>query len=224
MAAGEILISARSLADYRLMFNLTDDDLRGGPILDCPAGAGTFAVEARARGGVVVSADPLYAAPLAEVGARSGASITRTLEYEQANPALFVFPQSAEVTIAGWQLSQRHFLADAGTHPGWYLAASLPALPFRNRAFRLGLSGYLLFTYPEFFGYPVLLASIVELTRVAVEARIYPLVDRSSTSYPAFDRLRHELAERGITTKIQPTPEYQRRGATAVMVCRSGGA
>src|SRR3954454_18710082 len=60
---GSIAITSRPLAVYRDMFDLTDDDLRAGPILDCPGGASSFGAEVRGLGGKVVSADPLYVYP-----------------------------------------------------------------------------------------------------------------------------------------------------------------
>ena len=38
---GPYLVSARSAAEYRAMFALTDDDLRGR-VLDCPGGGASF--------------------------------------------------------------------------------------------------------------------------------------------------------------------------------------
>ncbi|RZS41055.1 hypothetical protein EV193_103373 [Herbihabitans rhizosphaerae] len=41
---GEMLVSPRSLAEYRGMFRLTDGDL-AGRILDCPGGGAGFTAE-----------------------------------------------------------------------------------------------------------------------------------------------------------------------------------
>jgi hypothetical protein len=61
---GDIVVTPQSLSDYRDMFLLRDDDLLGGPILDCPGGASPFGALVRARGGTVVSVDPEYHRPL----------------------------------------------------------------------------------------------------------------------------------------------------------------
>ena len=61
-ALGEFLISARSLAEYRAIFALTEADLNGR-ILDCPDGAASFTAQARALGAAVIAADPIYAQP-----------------------------------------------------------------------------------------------------------------------------------------------------------------
>ena len=57
---GAVAVTPRPLAAYRDMFMLTDDDLRAGPILDCPAGASPFGAQVRALGGEVVSVDPAW--------------------------------------------------------------------------------------------------------------------------------------------------------------------
>lgn len=55
-----MLVSCRSMAEYRGMFTLTDGDLAGG-VLDCPGGAAGFTAEARALGCAATACDPLYA-------------------------------------------------------------------------------------------------------------------------------------------------------------------
>ena len=55
---GEYLISARSFAEYRAMFELSDGDLRGR-ILDCPAGGSSFTALAAASGARPVAVDPV---------------------------------------------------------------------------------------------------------------------------------------------------------------------
>ncbi|MGK8523666.1 hypothetical protein ACRS6B_19915 [Nocardia asteroides] len=47
VGAGRYLLTGRSLSEYRAMFALTGDDLRGD-VLDCPGGAAAFAAEAAA--------------------------------------------------------------------------------------------------------------------------------------------------------------------------------
>ena len=49
----------RSLEEYRAMFSLSEDDL-GRRILGCGDGPASFNAELSARGGSVVSVDPLY--------------------------------------------------------------------------------------------------------------------------------------------------------------------
>ena len=52
----------RSLHEYRKMFALTPEDLRGR-ILDCGAGPASFNAEATAAGHRIASCNPLYRSP-----------------------------------------------------------------------------------------------------------------------------------------------------------------
>ncbi|MEU0503188.1 hypothetical protein [Nocardia sp. NPDC005998] len=67
-ALDEFLISARSLAEYRAIFTLTDADL-DGHILDRPGGAASFTAEASELGATVIAADPIYARPAEQLRA-----------------------------------------------------------------------------------------------------------------------------------------------------------
>lgn len=73
---GEFLISARSLAEYRAIFALTEADL-DGRILDCPGGAASFTTEASELGAAVIAADPISISP----------PCSNSPEYPPAKPA-----------------------------------------------------------------------------------------------------------------------------------------
>ena len=70
----------------------------------------------------------------------------------------------------------QEFLTDLTAHPGRYLAAALPELPFADQSFRLALCSYLLFTWADRLDEAWHLAAVTELARVAAQVRIYPLV------------------------------------------------
>src|ERR1700754_4496662 len=56
---GEMLLSCRSLAEYRGMFALSDEDL-SGRVLDCPGGAASFTADAAELGCAATACDPVY--------------------------------------------------------------------------------------------------------------------------------------------------------------------
>ena len=74
------------------MFALSDADLIAGPILDCPGGASSFGAQVRARGGDVVSVDPMYHASAAEILRRSAESRRRIHHYQSDHPDQFHWP------------------------------------------------------------------------------------------------------------------------------------
>lgn len=222
--AGAVAVTPRPLAAYRDMFLLTDDDLRAGPILDCPAGASPFGAQVRALGGEVVSVDPAYAAPEG-LAARVAADVERVGAWQRAHPAGFnwTYLGSPEALERMWAAALGEFAADF--HPGGsrYVAAALPHLPFPDGRFALTLSGFLLFVYPELFGHSELLAALRELTRVTRgEVRVFPLHSTSGEPYADLPALRAALRERGITTEIRATgcAYGTTPGSDHLLVCR----
>jgi hypothetical protein len=205
-ALDKLVVTPRPLSDYRNMFLLTDDELLAGPILDCPAGASPFGAQVRARGGEVVSVDPTYALPRAELMARIADDLARLDVWINANPdgADWSYLGSPDALMRAWELAVDFFLADYQPDGERYVTASLPSLPFPDNHFRLALSSHLLFCYPEFVSFETHVASLLELARVTSdEVRAFPLVDTACTPYPRLHEVRAALTENGISTEIR---------------------
>jgi hypothetical protein len=128
--------------------------------------------------------DPSYALEPAELERRTHADIAAVAEQ---------LPGDASVEDgfdhAGYRAAKlealRQFLSDRQAHPGDYVAASLPELPFADGSFDLVLSGSLLFAYAPVadgglledpgLGLDWHRAALAELLRLsATEVRIYP--------------------------------------------------
>ncbi len=219
---GDIIVSSRPFDEYLAMFGLTEAEALAGPVLDCPGGAGSFAAEARARGGTVVSADPAYATPPADLVASSRAGFAHGLDYLDRNQESYVWTWFTGVDDlrARRGAALDRFAADFDGPDGErYLAAALPDLPLPSRAVRLALCGYLLFSYPDHLDEAAHLAALRELLRVArEEVRVYPLMDTAYQRYPALDALRRALAEDGAESEVRTVDYEFQRGATEVLV------
>jgi hypothetical protein len=190
-----MITSARPADEYRAMFDLRDEDLRG-PILDCPGGAGDFGVAVRADDGTATSVDPAYALPRAALLERARADTLRGSRYVDEHRDLYVwsFFASVEDHRERRLAALERFAADFAPGDGRYVAAALPHLPFADRSFALALSGHLLFTYPGHLAFEDHLAALRELIRVSSdEARVFPLIDTELTAYPRLDELRARL-------------------------------
>jgi hypothetical protein len=221
---GAVAVTPRPLAAYRDMFLLTDDDLRAGPILDCPGGTSPFGSQVRALGGEVVSVDPAYADPDGLV-ARAAADIERVGAWQRTHPAGFNWDYlgSPEALGRTWSAALAGFAADFVPDDTRYVAAALPRLPFPDDRFTLALSGFLLFVYPELFGRGGLLAALRELSRVTRgEVRVYPLQSSSGTPYADLPGLRADLAAHGVYTEIRRTgcAYATTPGSDRLLVCR----
>ncbi|RPK56980.1 hypothetical protein EES43_23060 [Streptomyces sp. ADI96-02] len=204
---GGILVSARPFADYQAQFALTGHDLTAGPLLDCPGGASDFGATVRERGGQVISVDPCYVLPAADMTVRVAAELERVAAWTSAQPDRFPLDSRGSWTHApAWQATAAGFLsdyaADRALGKGCYLPAALPRLPFTDGTFRLALSGFLLFTYPDHFDLAFHVRAAEELLRVAHEVRLHPLNDSGGIPYPHLDVLLTRLRARGITCDV----------------------
>jgi len=180
-------VTARGLFDYRHAFVLDDDELTAGPILDCPGGASPFAAHPRARGGIVISVDPIYDQPVEDIVGRVTANLAHAPDWLTAHRDSidWSYLGSPDAHIRASEVAADLFAVDYTAHPEHYVAAALPALPFPDRHFRLALSANLLFVYTQDLSFDDHLAALLELTRVThEEVRVHPLLDPTGPSTP----------------------------------------
>jgi SAM-dependent methyltransferase len=211
---GEMLVSSRSLAEYRAMFALTDEHL-AGTVLDCPGGAASFAAEVNSAGGHVTACDPLYDSPPEKIRAVATGDLRRAYRYHRDHPdeyAWSFFPDAAHY-LESRTASIELFAAHHVRAPECYVPASLPKLPFPDRAFDVALCSHLLFSYADRLDRKFHLESILELVRVAGEVRVFPLVPIGMRTNPDLGPVRAELAAAGLaTTVVRADYEFQLGG------------
>jgi hypothetical protein len=99
------------------MFALDDRQLTSGTLLDCPGGASLFGAQVRARGGSVVSVDPMYRWTVEQ--------------YASVNWEYVGTPESLRRTF---ELAVDLFEVDYAPDGRRYVAAELPNLPFARSA------------------------------------------------------------------------------------------
>lgn len=212
----EVVPWGRSFEEYRKMFGLTEDDL-GKRIVGCSDGPASFNAEATGRGFNVVSVDPIYEFESAQLRERVFAAYDTILEQTSRNANEFVWSHIRSIDELGEirMAAMIRFLADfaRGREEGRYLAASLPVLPFKEQEFQLALCSHFLFLYSSHFDEAFHLQSVLELTRIAREVRIFPLLALGGTKSPYVDKVAHHLTEKGFTVTIEDVDyEFQRGG------------
>jgi hypothetical protein len=202
------------------MFGLTDEEILAGPLLDCPGGAGAFGAEVGRRGGAAVSADPAYELAPDELVAMARAGLERGLRYLDENRESYVWTwfSSPEDLRRRREEALSVFAEDFAGPDARYVVAALPRLPFPDRAFRLALSGYLLFTYPDHLDEAAHLGAVRELLRVAGEVRVFPLIDTAYARYPGLGALRRQLAADGVESEVRAVDYAFQRGGDEVLV------
>ncbi|MFC8933987.1 methyltransferase domain-containing protein [Rhodococcus sp. NPDC057135] len=223
---GELLISSRSLSEYRAMFALTDNDL-SLRILDCPGGGAGFTSEVSNLGGDVIACDIAYF----ENSAKKLAAIA-TSEADRGNHYVRAHAEQYEWTFFAdpdehrrvRQHAAQRFAAHIRRHPDHYVPGRLPSLPFADASFDLVLSSHLLFSYAERLDHTFHVDAITELMRVTSgEVRIFPLVEvGSSEAYPRLVELLADLRTRNIVGHTVKVDYAFQRGADHMLVCRRG--
>ena len=215
----------RRFAEYRAMFALTDDDLVG-TILGCGDGPASFNAEATASGLDVVSIDPLYDHPAADIGARVDAVFDDMVAQTAANAADFTWGRGVEDLddlVSKRRTAAERFLADyePGRTEGRYLPGALPHLPFPDGRFDLAVCSHFLFLYGEQLSTAFHVDAMVELCRVAAEVRVFPLLELGSVPSRHLEPVRSQLAGLGIETRVVAVDyEFQRGGDQLLVAAR----
>lgn len=220
---GDIIVSSRPYDEYLAMFGLAEREVLAGPVLDCPGGSGSFAATVRARGGEAVSADPAYALPPDEIVERTRAGLEHGIRYLERNRDSYVwtFFASLDDLRRRRAAALEEFAQDFGGPDDRYAVAALPRLPFADGAFRLVLSAYLLFAYPDHLDEAGHEAGLRELARVArEEVRVFPLIDTAYVRYPTLDELRRRLAADGLESEVRRVDYEFQRGGNEVLILR----
>jgi hypothetical protein len=223
----EVLPWGRCFDEYVRMFDLGEEELKLN-ILSCADGPAAFNAEMRRRGRRMISADPLYAFSSEAIRGRIDASFDAILEqlHNARDDYLWHEIRSPEHLGRVRMAAMEDFLKDLpdGAREGRYVAASLPRLPFADTTFDLALCSHLLFTYSDQLSAQFHLKSIIEMSRVAREVRIFPLVSTQCRRSSHLSAVQNGLIEQGYGVFIQPVPyEFQVNG-NQMMVVRRGRA
>ena len=216
----EVVPWGRSFDEYRRMFALTDQDLKG-MILGCGDGPASFNAEGSRRGFTIVSCDPLYRFDGAAIRTRIDATYEQVMEQTRQNMSEFVCTAIPSIDALGHLRTQamQTFLSDydAGKVQRRYIDAELPQLPFGTAAFDLALCSQLLFVYSTQLTSDFHCASLDELCRVADEVRVFPLLELGGLPSPRMEPVRAHLVSRGFKVSIETVDYEFRRGFNQMM-------
>jgi SAM-dependent methyltransferase len=216
----------RSFDEYRRMFDLSESDLQLR-ILGCGDGPASFNAELAARGGRVVSVDPLYAFAGGDIERRVRETSPIITEQVRRSRGDYLWHEFAdEDTLARHRLATMlRFLADfePGRAAGRYVPEALPDLGFADDAFDLALCSHLLFLYTEQLSLDFHERAIREICRVAREARIFPLLALDCTRSRHVEPVRAALRADGFEVDVVPVPYEFLRGGNEMLRVRRGG-
>jgi SAM-dependent methyltransferase len=221
MQLDHVIPFGRSFDEYRLMFGLTDDDRRRR-ILGVGDGPASFNAEATRLGWNITSVDPLYEFSASAIEARFRDVVDDVIAQVRANPEHWSWSYHAGPEALRDHRRQvvTEFCADfpAGLQSGRYVVGELPALPFADGAFDLGLCSHLLFLYADLLDLDFHVTGLTEMLRVAREVRVFPLVSLDLSRSRHVEAVVSHLVERGCEVSVREVPYELQRGANEVIV------
>lgn len=220
-----IYFFGRPYSELLKCFALSENDLRGKSVLECPSGPSSFVAEACSAGIEAVGVDPLfYRSP---EGIRDLALADFRVMFDQVRKAPEKFVRKTYESIEEAERIRREglgrFLADYGSGKalGRYREGALPYLEFEDKSFDLALCGHLLFIYSASLDLEFHRAAIRELCRVArSEVRIHPVVDSGNERYPHLDELIEFAESLGFESCIQDVDHEFFKGTNRTLVLK----
>ncbi len=192
-----------------------------------PGGACSFTARANKLGALALAADILYERSFETLKELGEAGIEKVY----ANTAWMNWHNfSFYGDLAGHRAARTSALEDflADFDHERYVYAKFPHLRLCD-SFDICLSGHFLFTYDDRFDYEFHLASVLSMSKIAKEVRIFPLVDMNNSRVeserpfsPFVYRLIDELPKFGLKAEIFAVDfEFQRGGGFMMKVTQS---
>ena len=216
---GPIFIG-RTWLEYLKMFDLSSEELAGGKILDCAAGASSFTAEMSKRGFDVTAVDILYNED-PDVLCDKCRYHMKILVEGLGSVDHFVWSFFKDLEDLKNQRNQacREFIDDYRNQMGRkYITADLTRLPFEDNRFSVVLCSHLLFIYDHRLDYEFHLNSIKEMLRVTSrELRIYPLVKNKGIKSEFIKRIINELQDFDVNI-VKVDYEFRRGGNEMIKI------
>lgn len=213
----------RSLAEYRLMFALSEADLQRS-VLSVADGPASFNAEATALGASIRSIDPIYQFSGSAIRQRFNAVVDDIIAQVRATPEdwCWTVHASPEALRASRVQTLEAFLADydRGRQAGRYCCGALPHLDCADGEFDLVLCSHFLLLYSEHLDYEFHRQALRELLRVGREVRVFPLLTLKGHPSPYLDALVTEFGAGGYQTEIVPVRYELQKGGKEMLVLR----
>jgi hypothetical protein len=206
MQLNEVVPWGRSMAEYQAMFNLTEADL-SKKILGCSDGPASFNAELTQLNGNITSVDPLYQFTKQQIQQRINQVALQVIAEVEKNKDNFIWDSfnSPDELMTHRLNSMSQFLNDyqQGCKQKRYLNQSLSSLNFADQQFDLALCSHFLFLYSDHLSYEFHINSLIELSRVAKQVRIYPLINLNNEPSIHLESSIKELTNLGLTVELK---------------------
>lgn len=212
----------RNMAEYRLMFQLNDEDM-SKKIASFGDGPASFNCEASRQGYSVTSFDPIYQFSKSALQQRIDEVRITVMEQMRQNAENYVWKiirnldKLEHIRMSAMEL----FLSDyeKGREEQRYLCQELPnRIPFGDDTFDIGLSSHFLLMY-TMLGYDFHIQSITEMLRVCKEVRIFPVVDLDARKTDLIEGVIAYFRQ-GYSVELKETEYEFQKGANKILMIR----
>jgi hypothetical protein len=216
MKLDKIIPWGRTLAEYKLMFDLSDADLNQ-QILGCGDGPASFNAEMTELGYSVMSIDPIYQFSAEQIEQRVRDTYETVISQVRENSDLYTWNYFTDPDELGRARlgAMEKFLGDykTGKVVGRYLDRSLPELNLPEKTFDLGVCSHLLFLYSDRLSLDFHLVSIERLLGVCSEVRIFPILKLDCTPSAYVEAVVQKFSNSRFNVQIQTVDyEFQKGG------------
>ncbi|KHF41590.1 SAM-dependent methyltransferase [Halalkalibacter okhensis] len=220
-----IVFIGRTLEEYLDMFSLSEEELQGKKILDCPAGACSFTAVGNELGLDVTACDIAYDHSGEDLKYKGLQDIEHAMKHMEKAKNNYKWDYFNNVEgLRKHRLRALHDCTnDMRKSSERYIPVTLPLLPFKNAEFDLLLSAHFLFMYADRLDYHFHIETLHELLRVTKEeVRIFPLVDLEGERYEHLDEIISYLADNGCTVEEVKVPYEFQTNANSMLKIRKG--
>ncbi|WP_168119361.1 methyltransferase domain-containing protein [Paenibacillus sp. HB172176] len=207
-----VAMTCRSFDEYCKMFDLLEEDLDRGKILDVAGGSSSFVAEARRRGYEASAADPRYEGDIANWIREASDEIETSTNKLDALQEHFDWSYYGSIHHhrAGRERSLGLFADHVNDCDGrlCYQGGRLPQLPYEDDSFSLVLCSHFLFLYADQFDFDFHLDAVSELMRVCKpggQIRIYPLLSLGWKPYPQLEELIEHIRASDAEATLMPS-------------------
>lgn len=205
-------------SDYQQMYDLSNTDFLK-KILDFSAGISSFNAEAHARGMEVVSMDTAFNLSASEMKQHAIQLSQHVAAQLRADPVRLKNSSSDNVrrVVSTWEKTEKLFLKDyeTGKLEKRYQSILLSKLPFATHEFQLALCTDFIF----YHALPTETMRLVlqELTRVAAEVRIFPLLNANGQMPEELGPLMLYCQQKNYGIEVREVSYHTLKGGNAML-------
>lgn len=218
-----IIFIGRTYNEYMSMFDLTEEQLQGRRILDCPAGACSFTAEASAHGFDVIATDIAYTFDTDSLHAKGQQDIAHMLEHMQTAEHEYDWTMMQTIEQLGNTrlFALETFCQDRAQHDQRYIFGTLPQLQLPDNSVDLTLSAHFLFMYADRLNLSFHIQCLREMMRVTTqEIRIFPLINLYGERVSFIEEAIFAASAGEWTSEEQPTPYIFQKGADSMLILK----